>query len=118
MAAAALAAVALAAACGGDDGDDLPEVEGETSPRFEVHADEMTFDPDAVAVAAGDVEVVLTNDGTILHDLRVEDQAFILEANAGQTVEGRITLEEGRYRYFCSIPGHREAGMEGVIEVR
>lgn len=117
MAAVALAAVALAAACG-DDGDDLPEVEGETSPRFEVHADEMTFDPDAVAVAAGDVEVVLTNDGTILHDLRVEDRAFILEANAGQTVEGRITLEEGRYRYFCSIPGHREAGMEGVIEVR
>jgi uncharacterized cupredoxin-like copper-binding protein len=64
------------------------------------------------------VEVVLHNDGTVLHDLRIEDQPFILEAPAGQTATSQITLEAGRYQIFCSIPGHREAGMTGVLEVR
>jgi len=64
------------------------------------------------------VEVVLHNDGTVLHDLRIEDQPFILEAPAGQTATSQITLDAGRYQIFCSIPGHREAGMTGVLEVR
>lgn len=109
--------VALVAACGGGD-EDLPPVEGETSPRLEVHATEMAYDPDAVAVAAGDVEVVLHNDGAVLHDLRIGDVPFIVEAGAGQVATARVTLDAGRYELFCSLPGHRDAGMEGVLEVR
>jgi uncharacterized cupredoxin-like copper-binding protein len=60
----------------------------------------------------------MTNDGSILHDLRIEDQPFILEAVAGETVSGEVDLDAGSYAFFCSIPGHREAGMEGVLEVR
>jgi uncharacterized cupredoxin-like copper-binding protein len=78
----------------------------------------MAFTPDAVAVAAGDVEVVLHNDGTILHDLRIDEQPLLLEAVAGETDTGGISLEAGSYAFFCSLPGHREAGMEGVLEVR
>jgi plastocyanin len=112
------AAALLASGCGGDDDDALPPVDGPTSPGLEVVATEMAFTPDAVAVEAGDVEVVLTNDGSILHDLRIEDQPFILEAVADETVSGEVALESGSYAFFCSIPGHREAGMEGVLEVR
>jgi plastocyanin len=111
------AGVALLAACGGGD-DELPAVDGATSPRFEVHATEMAYDPDAVAVEAGEVEVVLYNDGDLYHDLRIEDQPFIAEAGSGQKATQHVTLEEGSYRFFCSISGHREAGMEGVLEVR
>jgi uncharacterized cupredoxin-like copper-binding protein len=112
-------ALASIAACGGDDDDsDLPAVEGETSPRMEVTATEMKFDPDAVAVAAGDVEVVLHNDGTVLHDLHIEGEPLLLEAGAGQTVTDGITLEPGRYEFFCGLPGHKDAGMHGVLEVR
>jgi uncharacterized cupredoxin-like copper-binding protein len=78
----------------------------------------MAFTPDAVAVEAGEVEVVLHNDGTILHDLRIDDQPLLLEAVAGETDTGSIALDPGSYAFFCSLPGHREAGMEGVLEVR
>ncbi|MGH9235040.1 MAG: plastocyanin/azurin family copper-binding protein [Acidimicrobiales bacterium] len=112
-------AATLVASCG-DDGEDeaLPAVDGPASPRLEVSATEMAFAPDAVAVEAGDVEVVLHNDGTILHDLRIDEQPLVLEAVAGETDTGAIALDPGSYAFFCSLPGHREAGMEGVLEVR
>jgi plastocyanin len=116
--AAAGLAVALAA-CGEDDGGaDLPAVQGPTSPKREVSATEMAYEPDAVAVDAGDVEVVLHNEGSTLHDLRIEDEELVVEAMSGETGTGEISLEPGRYQFFCSISGHREAGMEGVLEVR
>ena len=114
---AALAAGLVLAGCGGDDAD-LPAVEGPTSPALDVVATEMAYDPAAVAVAAGTVEVVLRNEGRILHDLRITDQPFIIEAGAGSTATGQVALEAGRYAFYCSLPGHREAGMEGVLEVR
>lgn len=106
------------AGCGGGDDADLPAVEGPTAPRLEVRASEMSFAPDAVAVAAGQVEVVLHNEGQMLHDLRIGEEPFIVEAGAGQTATGSVALEPGRYEIYCSLPGHRDAGMEGVLEVR
>jgi uncharacterized cupredoxin-like copper-binding protein len=114
------AAIALAGAACGDDGGgrDLAAVAGPTSPRLELAAVGMAYDPDAIAVEAGTVEVVFRNDDDILHDLRIEDQPFVLEARAGDTETAQVSLEPGRYAIYCSIPGHREAGMEGVLEVR
>lgn len=111
-------ALALVAGCGGDDGEELPAVEGPTSPNVELRATEMSYDPEQVAVQAGEVEVVLHNEGSMLHDVRIEDEPLLVEANAGETATEQVTLEPGSYQYFCSVPGHREAGMEGVLEVR
>jgi plastocyanin len=112
--------VGATAGCGGDDvgGDALPAVEGPTSPGFDVSASEMKFDPDAVAVEAGEVAVTLTNDGSIQHDLRIDGADFFVEAGSGESVDGTVDLEAGSYRFFCTVPGHRDAGMEGVLEVR
>ncbi|HLF39958.1 MAG TPA: plastocyanin/azurin family copper-binding protein [Acidimicrobiia bacterium] len=115
--AASVAGVALFAACGG--GDSLPGVEGPTSPRLEVDGGEFYFDPERIAVAAGDVEVVLRNVGKVVHDIRIEGiPTLLLEAAAGETESTTWTLEEGRYEMYCSLPGHRAGGMEGIVEVR
>lgn len=115
----AVGLTALASACGGDDGDtSLPAVDGPTSPQLEVRAGEMAYEPDAVAVEAGEVDVVLHNEGSMLHDLRIEDEPLVVEATPGETGTGQVELEPGSYQFFCSISGHREAGMEGVLEVR
>jgi plastocyanin len=114
----------LLTACGDDSdgagGADLPAVEGPASPRLEVQATEMAYEPDAVAVEAGDVEIVLHNEGSTLHDLRIDDEdaALLVEATPGDTATGTTELDPGSYQFYCSIEGHREAGMEGVLEVR
>jgi uncharacterized cupredoxin-like copper-binding protein len=118
LAAVALAACAVAGACGSGGGNDLPAVDGPVSPGVDIHASEMMYTPDAIAVEAGSVEVVLHNDGTVRHDLSIGQEPFIIEAAPGQTATGTVALEEGSYELYCSLPGHRDGGMIGVLEVR
>ena len=102
-------------ACGGTDS---PPLDVATAPGVEVTATEMAYTPSDVAVPAGEVTVTLHNEGSILHDLRIGEEPFVLEAVAGESVSKVIDLEEGRYELYCSLPGHSEAGMIGELEVR
>jgi len=38
--------------------------------------------------------------------------------SGGGTKVFSATLKRGRYTYFCSVPGHRQAGMEGKLTVK
>ncbi len=112
----AFAALGLAG-CGG--GEQTPDLSGlSISDSIDVVGTEMAFDPDRIAVEAGQIPVTLRNQGTVVHDFRVEQQPFLVEAQPGETATDTITLEPGTYEFFCSLPGHREAGMEGILEVR
>lgn len=115
----AVAAVAASlSACGGDD-DDLPEVAAPTSPKLELDGGEFYFEPESIAVAEGSVDVVLHNIGKVVHDIRVDGiPELIVEARPGLTGTATWRLDAGRYALYCSIPGHRQAGMVGVLEVR
>jgi plastocyanin len=94
-------------------------VAGPVERALALDATEMRYDPDRIAVRAGDVSVVLRDIGVVLHDLRVEGRpALLVEAAPGKTATATWRLQKGRYRLYCSIPGHRAAGMEGVLEVR
>jgi len=108
--------LALLGACGGSG---LAAVEGPTSDVLELEATEMRFTPKTIAVAEGPVPVVLRNVGIVIHDLRIEGKPrFLVEAWPGQTGTATWELPEGRYEIYCSIQGHRAAGMEGILEVR
>jgi mono/diheme cytochrome c family protein len=34
------------------------------------------------------------------------------------TVSVKVTLKPGTYAFFCQVPGHRQAGMEGALTVK
>ncbi len=113
------AAAVLLVAMGGCGGGGLPAVAGPTRDVLELDATEMRFDPKTIAVAAGRIPVVLHNVGIVVHDLRIDGKPrYLVEAWPGQTGTGTWELAEGRYEIYCSIPGHRAAGMEGILEVR
>lgn len=72
----------------------------------------------------GPVEVTLDNVGDAFHNFRIDNAAgenVVVDANAGETGVGELQLF-GRpggqeYVYYCDVPGHRAAGMEGTLLV-
>lgn len=97
---------------------------GEPSPvaagarRIDVSADALSFDPAEIRVAVGeDIAVALTS-ADMLHDFTVDDLEAHVPAEAGETVEGGFqATQPGNYSFYCSVEGHREAGMEGTLIV-
>jgi uncharacterized cupredoxin-like copper-binding protein len=83
-------------------------------------ATEFAFDPEDFSLPADeDVELTLENAGVVEHDIVVEelDDRELVYANAGETVTETVNLSAGTYTFYCSIPGHRSAGMEGTLTV-
>jgi plastocyanin len=81
----------------------------------------LLFEPDALEAEAGEVTIDYTNPSTIPHNVAIEGDGETLAQ--GETVTdgasgpATASLEPGEYVFFCSIPGHREAGMEGTLVV-
>jgi nitrite reductase (NO-forming) len=89
---------------------------GDLAPGDEITfvATEFAFGPSEFTAPAGTYSGVLVNDGTIEHDIQFGDgQAFV--AAAGETVEFEFEVPEDGVTYICTIPGHADAGMQGVV---
>lgn len=90
---------------------------GEVQGEVVLTATEFAFQPDPTSGPSA-LEIVLENRGFIFHNLEVEGVAgFIIEAEAGATERAAIALEPGAYTIFCSVPGHRDAGMEATLNI-
>ncbi len=78
--------------------------------------EDIYFEPDRIEVAAGEpIEVLLVNEGGIVHDL-VTDDWESGEIRPGRTGVVTASFSESVVAW-CSIPGHRDAGMELEIVV-
>jgi plastocyanin len=79
-------------------------------------ATEFAFDPAALSGAADtDVTIAITDAGTIEHDFTLDEATVKVATKPGETVTGTVNLPAGTYTFYCSVPGHREAGMEGTL---
>lgn len=110
-----LAATFVLAACGGDDAAAAPDGDGVT-----VVATEFEFEPSSVTLPADeDVELTLDNQGVVEHDIVVEELGDdeVVYAAADETATATVNIAAGTYTIYCSIPGHRDAGMEGTLIV-
>jgi nitrite reductase (NO-forming) len=84
-----------------------------------ITASEFKFSPTHLQASVGQkVTVTLNNTGVVEHDITIPDVGFTLLARAGQTATGDLTFDKpGDYEFFCSIPGHKDAGMKGTLTV-
>ena len=118
----------------------------EVAPKDALFLVEMTsfaFTPDVLEVNAGDVlEIAIQNVEPVLHDFTIDkidadvhvsflggtgehahteaqvdaDIHFAL-TEAGTGVVHLKIEEPGDYVFYCTVPGHQEAGMEGTLTV-
>lgn len=105
------------AACGGEGGGGANRPVEPGARAITVAADSFSYDPEEISVDAGeDVAIELTSDD-IFHDFVVEKGGgHVVGANGGETKRGGLRLDKpGDYTFYCSVSGHRAAGMEGTI---
>lgn len=86
------------------------------APQVEVVARDLSFSPTEIKVPAGTtVNLLLVNDGDLPHDITIPALGFRVVALPGARASASLTASLGEYEFFCSVPGHRDAGMEGLL---
>jgi uncharacterized cupredoxin-like copper-binding protein len=66
---------------------------------------------------AGTVTFDVKNDGKIQHDLAIVGGKKTELIDPGGTAKLTVTLKPGKYELYCSVPGHKTAGMDLKITV-
>lgn len=128
-------------ACGGDD------VSPSSTPAVEtrdvsVMMRDIAFEPDIIEVRRGEtVRLNFRNSGALVHDFSIDSMPMgRMQMTGGTTADGHgghgsgaamhmalpagehgmiefEATEPGDYVFYCNEPGHREAGMHGILRV-
>ena len=82
----------------------------------------LIFQPDGLTAQPGNVTITYDNPSPVPHSIAVatsngnvlgEVQPFTDSKESVQLND----LAPGQYTFYCTVPGHREAGMEGTLTV-
>ncbi len=83
---------------------------------------ELAFDKASLSSKPGKVTIDFTNPATLEHDVAIEGAEGEEIATSQLIGKGKTSvsadLAPGTYHFFCTVPGHREAGMEGTLVVK
>lgn len=133
-----IAVLALAAfgfaACGDDDDGGGTATEAATTETADTGGGaggtiSVTADPDgafaytetSLEASAGENTVEFDNPASLSHDVVIEDtggsEIARTDVISGDSTTTTAQLEPGEYTYYCSVDGHRDAGMEGTLTV-
>ncbi|HZJ49640.1 MAG TPA: cupredoxin domain-containing protein [Actinomycetota bacterium] len=99
----------------GSESRSRPAVPG--AREITVVADEFRFSPSRIEVPSGEpVNITLVNEGDSPHDLTISSLDFQLVGDPDSRSVGSLTLEQGdEVSFECSVLGHAQAGMTGVM---
>ncbi|MDQ1521379.1 MAG: hypothetical protein QOI55_2452 [Actinomycetota bacterium] len=80
----------------------------------------LRYEPNELTMPPGIIELRLRDQIAGQHALTIEGLPgfLIVVNNAGEVKSGKVELAPGRYTFHCTIPGHRQAGMEGTLIVQ
>jgi plastocyanin len=81
----------------------------------------LKFEQTSLEATAGSVMIEFTNDSSLPHDVKIEGNGVEGEGTdevTGGSAEATVDLQPGTYTFYCSVDGHRAAGMEGTLVVK
>jgi uncharacterized cupredoxin-like copper-binding protein len=112
----------LAAGCGGGSGGG-----GSSTPanaqvvEIDVAQSGFAFTTSSATASAGAVELRSKNPQSISHDISLKgngvDVSGKMVSSGGVSTVTISNLKPGTYTFFCSVPGHEQAGMKGTLTV-
>jgi uncharacterized cupredoxin-like copper-binding protein len=82
---------------------------------------QLSFTTKDLSAKTGTVTVSFGNSSPLPHNFTIAQGTKVLGATPtfqGGTKTLALKLAPGTYVFYCSVPGHRQAGMEGKLDVR
>jgi len=98
----------------------VPETSGEAR-EITVEGSEYSYSPTSIKVEAGEkIRLTFKNTGNLPHNFTIDELGVRTRTIAGgQTDVVEFTADKsGTFAFYCSIPGHKQLGMEGDLEVQ
>jgi plastocyanin len=82
---------------------------------------QLKYNTTSLTAPAGKISIDFTNMSPVGHNVTIESSSRQTLGATPTFMGGSKTLtldlKAGTYKYFCSVPGHRQAGMEGTLTV-
>jgi plastocyanin len=96
---------------------------GSSTLQFEADPNgQLAFTTTKATTKAGKVTIDFKNPQALPHDVKIESSGGEEIGGTETVAEGSdsatVNLKPGTYTFYCSVPGHREAGMEGTLTVK
>jgi mono/diheme cytochrome c family protein len=96
----------------------------EQNGTLEIDADpngQLAYTATKATAQAGKVTIKMENPSQVVHDIAIEGNGVTgkgAEVGHGGTSQFSVDLKPGTYTYYCTLPGHRQAGMHGTLTVK
>jgi plastocyanin len=83
---------------------------------------QLKYDTASLTAKSGTITIDFTNAAPLEHNLTIASSSGAVQA-ATPTFQGgsktiSLSLKPGTYTFYCTVPGHRAAGMEGKLTVQ
>lgn len=96
---------------------------GGSTLKFEADPEgTLAYTTTEATAKAGKVAVDFNNPQGLTHDVAIESSSGEEVGKTELIAEGSdsttVNLKPGTYTFYCTVPGHREAGMEGTLTVK
>ena len=98
---------------------------GKTISTLLISADpsgQLRFDKDTLQAKAGGVRITMNNPSPVPHNVSIEGPGGVNQqgktVSKGGASQVQLALKPGSYTYYCSVDGHRQAGMQGKLTVK
>jgi len=83
---------------------------------------QLKYEKTSLTAKAGKVSIAFANMSPLSHNVTVASSSGAV-VGATETFQGgsktlSLNLKPGTYKFYCSVPGHRQAGMEGTLTVQ
>jgi plastocyanin len=96
----------------------------EKNGKLQINADpngQLKFVASSASATAGHVTIDMLNKSSVPHDIAIQgsgaNQIGKIVTNGGTSTVS-ASLKPGKYTFYCSVPGHRQAGMVGTLTVK